>query len=88
MDTDSIVLIDQYRYPLQKRVIELVAGLLDKDTTPEQTMIEEVYEETGYTQIDYIRYLGETSGSAGMSRETTRLFDIGVSGVRGEQSLE
>ena len=85
---DSIVLIDQYRYPLQRRVIELVAWLMDKNKAPKQTMIEEIIEETGYTNIDRISYVWETSGSAGMSRETTKVYDIEVSGERWTQSLE
>jgi ADP-ribose pyrophosphatase len=78
-ETGNIILIDQYRFPVQKRVIELVAGICDKDKSPEETMQEEVQEETGYSQIESIKYLFELSGSAGLTSETTHLYSIIVS---------
>ncbi|MDD3144811.1 MAG: NUDIX hydrolase [Candidatus Gracilibacteria bacterium] len=84
----SYILIEQYRYPVKQRVLELVAGLIDKpNLSKEQIMQEEVVEETGYSQIQSIEFIGETSGSAGKSSETTSLFDIEITGEKGNQDL-
>ena len=44
---DKIVLIKQYRYPLNKYLYELPAGLIDAGETPQETAVRELYEETG-----------------------------------------
>lgn len=49
----EIVLVEQYRYPLKKRSIELPAGLLGdetqfRDEAPERCAIRELEEETGF----------------------------------------
>ncbi|KAH6630551.1 NUDIX hydrolase domain-like protein [Chaetomium sp. MPI-SDFR-AT-0129] len=44
----AVVLQKQYRPPIGRVVIELPAGLVDKDETPEQAAIRELEEETGY----------------------------------------
>lgn len=84
-ETGNIVLIDQFRYPVQKRVLELVAGVCDKDASLEQIMKEEVIEETGYGKVESILSLGEFTNSAGLTSETTHLFSVIVSGEKWEQ---
>lgn len=44
---DKIVLVKQYRYPLNDYIYELPAGLIDKGETKEMTAIREMKEETG-----------------------------------------
>ncbi|KAI1068439.1 hypothetical protein LB507_004309 [Fusarium sp. FIESC RH6] len=44
----SIVLQKQYRPPVDKVVIEVPAGLIDENETPEECAIRELKEETGY----------------------------------------
>ncbi|MDD2908013.1 MAG: NUDIX hydrolase [Candidatus Gracilibacteria bacterium] len=84
----SYILIEQYRYPVKQKVLELVAGLIDKDgLSKEQIMKEEVIEETGYNIIQNINYICETSGSAGKSSETTTLFDVEITGEKDKQNL-
>ncbi len=43
-----LVLIRQFRYPLQKYILELPAGKLDMNLTPQETIAREIEEETGY----------------------------------------
>ncbi|DAZ97347.1 TPA: hypothetical protein N0F65_010781 [Lagenidium giganteum] len=43
-----VILIRQYRPPVGKWVLELPAGLIDPDETPEQAATRELLEETGY----------------------------------------
>ncbi|KAJ3871186.1 NUDIX hydrolase domain-like protein [Lentinula edodes] len=44
----SSVVVEQYRPPIGKFIIELPAGLVDEGETPEQAAIRELEEETGY----------------------------------------
>jgi len=46
-DPSKIVLIRQYRYPLDDYLYELPAGLIDGEETAEQAAIREMKEETG-----------------------------------------
>lgn len=88
IENKSYILIEQYRYPVKQRVLELVAWLIDKDwLSKEQIMQEEVIEETWYSQIQSIDYLWETSGSAWKSSETTYLFDIEITWKKWNQDL-
>ena len=46
-DPQKIIMIRQYRYPLDDYLYELPAGLIDAGETPEQSAIREMKEETG-----------------------------------------
>lgn len=46
-DTDKIVMIRQYRYPLDDYLYELPAGLIDDGETPDIAAVREMKEETG-----------------------------------------
>lgn len=46
-DPEKIVMIRQYRYPLDDYLYELPAGLIDAGETPEAAAIREMKEETG-----------------------------------------
>lgn|SRR5690606_3750512 len=45
----KIVMVEQYRKPLEKSIIEIPAGKLEKGESPEITAVRELEEETGYT---------------------------------------
>lgn len=53
-----LVLIREYRYPLDAEVYALPAGLVDPGETPGQAAVREMKEETGYRFMEY------TKGSA------------------------
>lgn len=70
-----LIMIRQYRYPLDGYLYELPAGLIDKGETPRQAAIREMKEETGLTFEPWTRgnpacerpyFLG-----AGMTDETS-----------------
>ncbi|MDE6420133.1 MAG: NUDIX hydrolase [Lachnospiraceae bacterium] len=52
-EPDKLVLIRQYRYPLDAWLYELPAGLIDAGETAAQAAVREMKEETGLTFIVY-----------------------------------
>ncbi|HLQ72563.1 MAG TPA: NUDIX hydrolase [Bacillota bacterium] len=46
---NKIVLVRQYRKPLEKTIVEIPAGKIEQKERPELTAIRELEEETGYT---------------------------------------
>lgn len=77
-DSDEVVLIEQYRIPVRKRVIEIPAGLVGDEEEHRgealaDTAARELMEETGHRASD-IRTILSSPTSAGMSSEITHLF--------------
>jgi ADP-ribose pyrophosphatase len=75
---DEILLVEQFRVPVQKRVIEIPAGLVGDEEEHrgepiEETARRELLEETGYRAAE-IRPLIASPTSAGMTSEITHLF--------------
>ena len=52
-EPDKIVLLRQYRYPLNDYIYELPAGLVEEEETPAQAAVREMKEETGLTLTVY-----------------------------------
>lgn len=73
-DDGSVVMIDQYRHPLGRRIRELPAGLLDvPGEDPVATAQRELREEAGYTARDW-SVLVDLVPSPGFSDESQRVF--------------
>lgn len=74
---DHVLLVDQFRVPLDKRCIELPAGLIgdgdDADEADELAAARELEEETGY-RPGRMESLGEFYSSPGMVTESFTLF--------------
>lgn len=76
-DKDHILLVEQYRVPLQKACLELPAGLIGDDAGSEgeqalDAAARELEEETGY-RAERIESLGEFYSSPGMLSESFTL---------------
>jgi len=73
LDDGRLVLIRQFRYPLQKYILEFPAGKLDISLPPLQTIAREVEEETGYRAAEIVH---ETSfyTSPGIIDEVVHLY--------------
>jgi ADP-ribose pyrophosphatase len=54
-DPDHVVLIRQYRYPIDRELWELPAGTLDPGETPEQAAARECHEEIGLVPTEVTR---------------------------------
>ena len=85
--TKELVLIRQFRVPLNDYIYELPAGLIDADELPMEAAIRELKEETGLTlvKVDEEKSRACTYLSAGMSDESVALI---YATCRGEVSKE
>ncbi len=75
-EDDEILLVEQFRIPLDNRTIEMPAGLvgdIESDQGPEDAARRELIEETGYLANSMIELL-EVCSSPGMISETTIIF--------------
>ncbi len=73
-DTANVLLIEQYRHALGRRLWELPAGLLDVPGEPAQPAVErELMEETGFRARTWSVLL-DVATSPGFSEETVRIF--------------
>ena len=75
---DEVILIEQFRIPIQRRVIEIPAGLVGDEVefrgeSLAETAGRELLEETGYRAAE-IRPLLASPTSAGMTSEYTHFF--------------
>jgi ADP-ribose pyrophosphatase len=72
----EIVLVEQYRLPVRRRVIELPAGLVgdvDGDSDQRRAARRELLEETGY-RAHRVEPIVALPSSAGLTTETTVLY--------------
>lgn len=69
----KMVVVEQYRKPLNKSEIEIPAGKLDPGESPENAAIRELKEETGYT-TDSLIPLGSYYTSPGFADEIIYVY--------------
>ncbi|TFK25008.1 hypothetical protein FA15DRAFT_704017 [Coprinopsis marcescibilis] len=74
----STVIIEQYRPPIDKFVIELPAGLIDQGESPEQSAIRELEEETGYKADSVIDVTPVIVSDPGMTNANMKLVTVSV----------
>jgi len=96
-DKAEILFVEQYRKPVEARVLELPAGLIGDHVDPDETTVEaarrELVEETGYTAAQ-LKVLMACPSSAGMSDEiitfvmATGLRRIGPGGGDASEDIE
>lgn len=86
---NTFVLVEQFRAPVNKKVIELVAWVCDKPWfSKTQIITEEIIEETGYTATEIIKIIENSPKSPGMIAELWDTFYAKVIWERWEQRLE
>jgi ADP-ribose pyrophosphatase len=74
----STIIIEQYRPPVGKYVIELPAGLIDEGETAAQAAIRELLEETGYTAQEVLQVSPVVFSDPGMTNANMHLVVLGV----------
>ena len=67
------VLVRQYRKPVEREMIEIVAGVLKPGEDPDRCAVREVKEETGYTVRELVK-LGTIFPSPGYTTEKLHLY--------------
>ncbi len=70
--SNRLVLVRQYRPPVNKFTIEFPAGLVNHGESPEETAIRELREETGY-RGKVLRVLPPAYSSPGLTSEATSI---------------
>ena len=69
----NVLLVRQFRYPIQQDLLELPAGKIDPGETPESTAVRELKEEVGYAPGELLK-LGEFYTTPGFCTEKLHLF--------------
>ena len=70
---NKVLMVRQYRYPMEEEILEIPAGKLDEGEDPFGCAVRELSEETGYTAGKYVD-LGAIYPSPGFCRETLYLY--------------
>lgn len=69
----KVVLVKQYRKPLERAIIEIPAGKIEPDEEPEITALRELEEETGYTTTQ-LKHVISFYTSPGFADELIHLY--------------
>lgn len=72
-DDEHIILVKQYRKPVEKNLLEIPAGKIEINEEPKETALRELHEETGFV-ANKLEYLLEFYTSPGFSNEKMYLF--------------
>lgn len=70
---NKVVMIKQYRHPVEEVLWELPGGFIEKDELPEKAAIRELIEETGYS-FSSVTFLSKTAANPGILNNYTYLF--------------
>ncbi len=90
LKTQKFLFIEQYRIPVQKRVLEFPAGLVDTGENLEEAALRELKEETGYENVK-IQYISPLSPkSAGLTNESSSFVYCTINDEKnvGETAME
>ena len=72
-DKDNVLLVKQFRKPVEKELLEIPAGGIDPGETPEDSVRREMREETGFLPQKVVK-LGGFYSSPGFSTEYLHLY--------------
>ena len=73
VDEDSVVLVRQYRAPIDRHLLEIPAGKLDPGEDPEAAAIREAAEESGYRPT-VMRHLTSIHTGPGFTDEVIHIY--------------
>ncbi|MFB4163520.1 NUDIX hydrolase [Alteribacillus sp. JSM 102045] len=85
-EDDKILMVKQFRKALEKEIVEIPAGKLEKDEKPEETAARELEEETGYKTNQLNKVLSFYT-SPGFADEIVHIFETDKL-IKGDTSLD
>lgn len=77
---DKLLLLKEFRMAVNKTIVNVVSGMIDKDETIEDAVKRELFEETGLTNITINRILPPAFSAVGMSDEKVVVVYADVDG--------
>ena len=73
LDKENIILVEQFRLPLNRNLLEIPAGKLENKEDPRECALRELEEETGY-KANCIEYIGKIATAPGFCDEIIYLY--------------
>jgi len=73
LDDGKVVLVEQWRYPVEQALLEIPAGIIDPGEQPAEAVRRELTEETGYA-AGRVEFLFSTYLAPGYSQELIHVF--------------
>jgi len=83
----KILMVKQYRHPIEETILEIPGGFVDAGETAEQAIRRELQEETGY-EFSSIKNLGKIAANPGVLNNFTYLFLAEGGKKTSEQKLD